>query len=459
MSRDRVLPHNVDVEGSILGGIIVRNEVLSLLATLEIDDFYDLKHKVVFEAIRNLEAAKTPIDVITLEAEIEKAGKLDAVGGVAFLGELALRVPTPDNVEAYAKIVTQHRISRDVIFLLGEMVERALSGEIEGESLVQEVTSRLLRVRTGDDVQVTTIGDLIRAEAKRTVADLEAKDRGEKVWTGVPTGFMAIDERVGGNPIGVSSLYIARPAQGKTTFAMAMCKAAKEIADVDSLLASYEDSGVYFGQRGLAQETGISTERIRARKITARAEASALIVAMGKRGRDELFMPCAGMPVEQLLRRVRRENLRRKHEGRKLIRQLVVDYIQKMPMPQWTRSRDEGIGYISMQLSTFAAQEDMAVVVMCQLNREIEKRDDHRPRISDIRESGALEQDGKFICGIYYPHTYDAQASTSLVQLLILKNAQGEAQGDVDLFWDRPTHSLYNSPLDHQVARSRRGGS
>src|ERR1041385_4378489 len=113
MGRDRrVLPHNVDVEASILGGIIVRNEVLLQLETLEIDDFYDLKHKVVFEAIRNLEATSRPIDVVTLENEIEKAGKLDAIGGIAFLGELALRVPTADNVIAYAEIVGEKHQAR-----------------------------------------------------------------------------------------------------------------------------------------------------------------------------------------------------------------------------------------------------------------------------------------------------------------------------------------------------------
>src|SRR4051812_21398018 len=110
MSRDRrVLPHNLDAEASILGGIILRNEVLTQLDTLEVEDFYDLKHKVVFAAIRALEASAKPVDVVTLENEIEKQGKLDAVGGIAFLGELALRVPTADNVMAYAEIVQEKR--------------------------------------------------------------------------------------------------------------------------------------------------------------------------------------------------------------------------------------------------------------------------------------------------------------------------------------------------------------
>src|SRR4051812_49346607 len=124
MARDRrVLPHNLDAEASILGGVILRNEVLLHLESLETDDFYDHKHKVVFEAIRNLEATAKPIDVVTLENEIEKTGKLDAVGGIAFLGELTLRVPTADNVIAYTEIVRDHSQARKLILAAGEIVE------------------------------------------------------------------------------------------------------------------------------------------------------------------------------------------------------------------------------------------------------------------------------------------------------------------------------------------------
>lgn len=456
-----VMPHSLECEASILGGIIIRNEVLALLPTLEIDDFYHPTHRVVFEAIRNLEHAGQPIDVVTLESEIERTGKLDAVGGIAFLGELALRVPTVENVEAYAKIVTEHRVSRETIMMLGEMVDSALSGNLAGEQLVHEVGSRLMTIRTGNDVPIVSMGDLIKLESSRVMADLDAKARGERVYAGVPTGFNAIDERCGGNPIGVSTLYVARPATGKTTFAMAMCRAAKEIADMDSLLASYEDSGQSFGQRGLAQETGVPTERIRARKLMDRSEIAVIMGAAGNapRKRSESFMDCAGMPVDQLIRRVRRENLRRKSGGKKPLRQLVVDYIQKMPLPDWARTKDEGLGYVSMMLSTFASQEQMAVVIMSQLNRESEKRDDHRPRLSDIRDSGSLEQDGKMIYGIYHPHSYEPDKyPASQVYLLVLKNAQGESHGEIELYWQRETHAIYNSALDYQTARAMRGG-
>ena len=135
MGRDRrVLPHNVEAEASILGGIILRNEVLTHLDTIEVEDFYDNRHKVVFQAIRNLEATARPIDIVTLENEIQKAGKLEAIGGVAFLGELTLRVPTVDNVVAYAEIVTDKHQARKLMLAAGEISERGVrtaAGKLE----------------------------------------------------------------------------------------------------------------------------------------------------------------------------------------------------------------------------------------------------------------------------------------------------------------------------------------
>lgn len=456
------MPHDLDAEASILGGIMLKNEVLALLPALEPDDFYDPKHKLIFGVMRNLEAKVMPIDAVTVSAQLRDQGRLDAIGGIGYLGELQLRVPTVDNVEVYAKLVTDKRISRDVMLMLQTLLDEGYSEHSDirdGEDYIHAVTSSLMLIRTHGEVAITSIGALAAEEGARVLADLETRARGERVYSGVPTGFMAVDERIGGNPIGVMTLYIARPGTGKTTFGMAMSKAAKEIADMDSVLCSWEDRGQSFGQRGLAQETGIGTEKLRARKIHPDDMAALRSgIEWAQRRRTELFLDCCGMEVEQFIRRIRREQVRRKIAGQKPIRQVVVDYIQKMPLPKWARSRDEGVGHISRVLSTFAATDDLAVVVMSQLNRESEKRDDHRPRMSDIRDSGSLEQDGKVIFGIYYPHGYEPQKyNASDVYLIVLKNAQGEAMGEIGLHWDRATHAIYNSEIDYQHARAMRG--
>lgn len=277
------------------------------------------------------------------------------------------------------------------------------------------------------------------------------------VYTGVPTGVIALDNTVGGSPVELMTLWIARPAMGKSTVAMHISKSAKEITDEDSLLASYEDSGQSFGQRGLAQESGLATDLIRARRIGP-DELIEIAAQREHSRRGELLMSCSGMTVDALARRVRRENIRRASSGRKPLRRLIVDYLQKMPMPERVRSRDEGISYISSRLCQIAVAEKIAVDAMCQLNRESEKREDHQPRLSDIRDSGSLEQDGKLIVGLYHPWAYDHdEYPEEEYHLLVLKNHQGESHGDIQMFWDRKRHALYNTPLDYQRARIARG--
>jgi replicative DNA helicase len=458
--RGRQLPHFDEGEAGVLGGVLLRNDALALLDALEVGDFYNLRHQVVFAAMRNLEAVQSPIDVITLEREIQKGGKLAAIGGVGFLGELTLRCPTVDNVESYARIVRERRITRDVMVLLSDMLDEAFNGESEGERLVHDLTTALLSVRSGKDHPVLTMAQLIAEEAMRVTKDMEARAAGQHVFSGVPTGIALIDEKIGGHPLATPTLYVGRPGNGKTTIGMHLNRAASAAGE-DSLLATYEDRGQSFAQRGLAQETGLSTELIRARRIKAEDMVSLAAgwVAGGKR--TESILVASGLSAEALVRRVRRASLQRVHKGQRPLRQLIVDYVQKMPLPDHTRSVDDGITHISQVLSTFAVDENAALVLMAQLNREVEKLDDHRPRLSDIRSSGSLEQDGKTIFGLYQPHRYEPTkkdpstgepwAPNDLL-LLCLKNAQGESGWETKLWWDLKSNTLHETQLDRAAA-------
>ncbi len=454
-----MLPHDLASEAGVLGGVILRNEVLSQLDTLEVEDFYDHKHKVVFQAMRNLEAASSPIDIITLENEIAKAGKLEAIGGVAFLGELTLRVPTADNVGHYARLVVDKHVTRQVILMLSDVMDEAFADEIEGEQLCHDISTALNSIRTRDEAPIVTMAELIAREARQAITDAEARLAGKTVYVGVPTGFMALDHNVGGVQIGIPTLVIARPGNGKTTIAMAFAAAAKRIADMDSLLVSYEDSGQSFGQRGIAQESGLSTELIRARRLGVDDITEISAGWAASHARTESFLSASGMTVEALVRRVRRENMRRKLAGKKPLRQVIVDYVQKIPNPPHARTRDEGLAYISQQLSTMGVREDCALVVCCQLNREVERRDDTVPRLSDIRDSGALEQDGKLILGLRWPYLYDRDETLkNTLELHVLKNHNGEPGRCIILFWDVKSNSVFNNELDYQQARALRRG-
>jgi replicative DNA helicase len=463
--RGRQLPHHLESEASILGGIILRNDALALLDSLEVEHFYDNRHKVVFTAMRNLEAGGRPIDIVTLENEIAAGGRLEAIGGVGFLGELTMRVPTVDNVEAYAADVRKHHVTREVMVTLSTLLDEAYHGETQGEQLVNDVTTALLSVRTADDSPIFTMAELIAEEATQICKDVEARARGEQVFAGVPTGIDVLDEKVGGHPLATPALYIGRPANGKTTVAMLLNRTPARIG-LASALATYEDRGQSFGQRGLAQESGIATELLRARRLKAEDVVTVLAGQHAGRTRLELVLPAAGMSAETLVRRLRRENLRRKHRNQPAIKQLIVDYVQKMPRPEHARSDDEAITHISQVLSAYAVADNVALVMMAQLNREVEKRDDHRPRLSDIRSSGSLEQDGKLIIGLYRPWLYEPNKTNpdtgekfapQDLHLLCLKNHQGEAGFDIKLWWDVKSHSVHNTQLDQGAQRLARG--
>lgn len=458
VAKPRVLPNNSAAEKSILGGVFLRNEVLTLLPLLEPDDFYDLRHKVVFTAFRNLEAQSRPIDVVTIETELLRLGKLEAVGGVAFLGELALSVPTPDNVVAYAEIVRDHHVSRKTMLAIAEIMELGYSEEVGGDKLVAMLASTALHIGQSREAPIVTMAEVINAEAKRIEIDLERKARGEFAFSGVPTGFHDIDENVGGWPLGLLSLVLSRPAVGKTTVAMNTCNTATNKFDEPSILVSYEDGGPSMGQRGIAQHANVDTQVIRARKINEVAF-RALAEGVGKgQLRRELFLHAVGLNVEQLVARVRSENLRRKNSGLKKIRGVHIDHIGLIPEPSHKifPTRDQRLGHISRTLAVWAQQDDIAVVAYCQLNRDLEKRDDHRPRLSDIRDSGNLEQDGKFIVGLHRPWLYDQALPKEDLRMFVLKNHNGEAAIEVPLWVDLPTNRIFDNGLDFSHWRGRR---
>jgi replicative DNA helicase len=215
--RARVL-HNVDAEASILGGVLLRNDVLLQLETLEVDDFYHFQHKVVFEAVRNVEANARPIDVVTLENEIERHGKLDAIGGVAFLGELALRVPTVDNVLAYTEIVRAHSYARQRALLLGDHARRAADGEEETDELDADLDRRLgeLRARFADVVGARTPKQQPRYARCSALVDV-IMQRASEPWVSLSLG----DVEVARLRLGAVAMLTGAPGAGKSTCALA----------------------------------------------------------------------------------------------------------------------------------------------------------------------------------------------------------------------------------------------
>lgn len=392
--QPRTLPHNLDAEASVLGGIILQNESLGSLGELEVEDFYDLRHKVVFGAMRHLQARGTPIDIVTLEVAIENAGKIVAVGGAAFLGELALRVPTPDNVIFYAREVALHARRRRAELVLGDAIDRAQRGTYEPDEMLSEIAGELLRIdeRRDRHPREEPLGLISIADAYDELELL----RGAPIYT---TPFPTLNDCIGyGGLLGTQVYTVAAgTGRGKTTWVAAVADHAALTVPV--LVASWEMRPGYFVARSAAGQLGMHSNEI-LRPNTDDPQHLATL-------RERVL---GAMPHVRFhfLHRPSLSRLRRAVEHvTQLYGQpplLVIDYLQKladaiartMPRPDQRAATTEA----SEALCEIAETSRAAVIAVSSIGRGNNKRA-AKPRalepyeLVDIaKESGAVEYDG-----------------------------------------------------------------
>ncbi len=438
-----------NVEMAVLGGILLNPEILALLPRLEQDDFAHGDTRALFSAMRNLEAASKPIDLTMLGDELARADKLDAIGGFAFLGEAALCCSTPGNTEHYAEILRRHRLGRDVVKAAGEAIAAAVAGE-SGEDVLDKLQGTLTRIEAGDeDDRERTLGELCREEWNNVARESEARLSGKPILAGMPTGLTALDKSTGGIPFGLVTIVAARPGCGKTTLSMRLAYAAAEWGDDQPFVFSYEDGKKSFAQRAMAQLSGVPTSAIRAREFVNEHMPKLAKAAPRMMRRDEVIVRASGMTVEDLCRRVR--SMRRKPctTGKATRGKLVViDFVQRMPLPRIQgASTSDKLGEIANRLADLAASEEIALVLCSQLNREIEKRDDKAPRLSDLRGSGELEAAGKLILGLNRDLKND-RGGFGVLELHVLKDFNGENNTKIEACWHLATHTICNSATD-----------
>ena len=431
MSR-RVLPHNLDAEASILGGILLRNDVLTQLDTLEVEDFYDHKHKVVFQAIRNLEASARPIDIVTLENEIAKAGKLEAIGGVAFLGELTLRVPTADNVLAYTEIVTDKHQARKLMLAAGEISEKGYEDGLEVRDYLDDAEAKIFEVTQRRDKSGP---EPIKGLVKKVFSSLDERFKSEGGITGVPTGFTDLDVKTAGLQPTELVILAARPAMGKTSFAMSLAQnAATGETRWPCLVFSLEMSSTQLAERMLCSEARVDSSALRRGQLQRQDMTNLTYAAAALSKAPILIDDTPALSLRELRARARRFRANKELFGDRKFGLIVIDYLQLMRgSPQAAKaSREQEISEISRGLKALAKELSCPVLALSQLNRSLEQRTDKRPQLSDLRESGAIEQDADVILFIYRDVVYNKDTENpNIAEVIIGKNRHG-ATGTVE---------------------------
>lgn len=440
-----------DLEASILGGIIVRNELLASLTRLEVDDFYNHRHKVVFEAIRNLEARHSPIDVVLLESEIESYGKLDAVGGIAFLGELALRVPTPENIVQYAELVRDASLKRKLMLACDELQQAATDEDATGAEVLSKALAAFAKFDSEQPEDTLEIGAVVKQRLGQLDEIQKKRLAGEDAGTGYPTGIEKLDDVLGGIQPGIITIVAARPAMGKSSFARTVANATNA-AGHGVHVFSLEDTRRSYADRAMAGESGVPVQAIRSGRLE-RGQMESLRATLPRllNRKGWLFDDRSGITASEIIRSVRR------HLKTNKTKVVVVDYIQLVRREADMRKANahEVLTAHMIAFATAAKQDNIAYVVLSQLNRGLESRPDKRPMLADLRESGSLEEHAKTVIGLYRGCVYSEEPRKGIdysperyapptraqfermIQLIVLKNNDGEP-GVVHAEFDGP---------------------
>jgi replicative DNA helicase len=423
---DRLPPQNLEAEQGVLGSILLDNEVLhDIIPILRPEHFYRDSHQVLYRAIRDLYDAAKAIDSITLEEELRRRDELDKVGGLEAILQIYASVPHSANARYYAQIVREKAVARELIETANEMLRDGYSNTYSAEELLTNAERRVFAIAedqvSGDTIELK---DVI-AEA---MARIDTRVSSRHPLTGVGTGFLDLDDITGGFQGAQLVIVAARPSMGKTAFALNICEHAAIEQRLPALFVSLEMGQLELAERLLCARARVDGHKLRTGKGLSHGDMIQL-----SRGYEELR---SGAPLLiddtparnmlQITANARRLKLRQK------IGLVVVDYIQLVDAEEQRDSRQEQIAKISRRLKTLARELEVPVIALSQLNRAVESREDRRPRMADLRESGAIEQDADLVILLHRPEYYDPNDQPGVAEVILAKNRNG-ATGPVKL--------------------------
>jgi replicative DNA helicase len=435
----------------VLGAILLRNEALTELESLQADDFYDPKHQVVFAAMRALEAKSRPIDPVTLEEELGRAGKLAAIGGLAFLAELVSAVPTADNVKHYASIVKDKALARRLILTSSEIAAKGFGDYGEVHEYLDESERAIFQLTQAHDRGGAKPVTVLLKEVFKSFDERFKADGGV---TGVPSGFVELDQMTAGLQPSDLVILAARPSMGKTSLAMSIAQNAAITFGYPVLVFSLEMSATQLVERMLCSEARIDSSMLRRGQGLQRQDMINLTVAADAISKAPVLIDdTPAMTVNEVRSRARRWRASDSCKG-KPFGLIIVDYLQLMKGQAQNKNanREQEISEISRGLKALAKDVRCPVVALSQLSRAVESRTDKRPLMSDLRESGAIEQDADVITFIYRDEVYNKETQDKGVAEVIISKQRNGPIGTVRLkFEGRYTRfeNLSNRPDEY----------
>ena len=424
----KVPPHDIEAEQAVIGSMLTdRDAVSSCIEALKEDDFYRQDNKTIYSAILNLYKRAEPIDIITVKAELESMGKIDQVGGLEYLAELPEKVPTTANASKYIKIVEEKAVLRNLIKTANEIIESGYDPTEDIEDIMESAEKKIFNIMQNKEQKgYAPIKDVL----VESFNQLEELYNRKQHITGVPSGFDDLDFRTAGFHNSDLVLIAARPAMGKSAFALNIATHAAVRANVPVVIFSLEMSKEQLVNRILCSEALVDSNKIKTGKLD-EDDWAKLAGTIGPLSEAEIYIDdTPGISVMDIRAKCRKLKLE------KNIGLVVIDYLQLVQgSNRKNGSREQEISEISRSLKILAKEINVPVIALSQLSRAVEQRQDHRPMLSDLRESGAIEQDADIVMFLYRDDYYDKESKKKNIAEVIISKHRAGSLGTVDLLW------------------------
>lgn len=430
---DRIPPFNLEAERSVLGSCLIDTDALtSVMEELKADDFYDPRHRQAFEIMKAMAARNIAVDGLTFRDEIKKQGLEERLGGIAFVASLTEAVTTTANIEYHIGIVRDKAIHRALIVAGSDITKLGFSDDVDVDDALESAEHKVFEIsRSGRTTNVRSTRDVLLA----AMSDIEKRLAGGLAITGVPSGFKDLDYLTAGFQPGSLYILAARPSMGKTALAINMALHAAMDENVPVIIFSLEMSAEQIVQRMLSSVAKVDMLELFNTRRQQNEQWQRLVDAAAAIEKCQLFIDDSS-PLTTLELRGRCRRFFAKHGGDKGL--IVLDYLQLMNSARRAENRTQEVSEISRTLKSIAKEFKVPVLALSQLSRDVEKRDSKKPQLSDLRESGAIEQDADMVIFLYRESYYakDKNNKDATAEISIAKNRNGST-GVVNLVFFR----------------------
>ncbi|HWQ80446.1 MAG TPA: replicative DNA helicase [Anaerovoracaceae bacterium] len=425
---ERIPPHNDAAEKSVLGSVLLDKDAMyEVLEILRPEDFYSEMHREIYSAVIELYRKSQPVDILTLSEELKKRKSLEMVGGRAYIALLSTFVPSTSNAGEYAKIVAEKAVLRKLIGTAFDIIEKGYQEKMDSAEVLDFAERGIFEIaQSRQNKDYALIKDILWSN----IAKIDEMSKLEGNITGLTTGFIDLDARTSGLQKSDLIMLAARPSMGKTAFALNIAQQAAIKSKAKVLIFSLEMSRDQLGQRMLSMESRIEMQKLKTGNLE-RRDWDQIHLALDTLSKTSIYIDdtpgVTAMEIKNKCRRLKAE------KGLDLI---VIDYLQLMSYEGRAESRQQEITALSRFLKQLAREMDCPVIVLSQLSRAPEQRTDHRPILSDLRESGSIEQDADIVMFLYRDEYYNPETTDkpNICEVNIAKQRSGPT-GSIELTW------------------------